>query len=94
MVIRRYRVDYGHGIATIWIKESIETQLSEATFDNYAYQCFGLRKSMSGFKILEIETTNEFPGFWNKPEVACVLKHNGDTIVWGYDGEKIKTEFD
>lgn len=84
---------FGSGVADFWIDDP-NGKLNESTFDHYANQCFGIRKSMSRFELLSVED-GEIPLPWRDlPGAAVCLKHNGDTIVWNAAGDKIKSEFD
>lgn len=85
-------IDYGYGKADLFgtfTEETVERQFYRA-----ANQCFGIRKSISDFKLLSIAPAS-LPSPWDKMEgAATVLMHSGDTIVWNADGEKIKSEWD
>ncbi|WP_332657322.1 hypothetical protein [Brevundimonas sp.] len=86
-------IDYGFGVARLWGGFTAETV--EREFYHRANQCFGIRKSISCCVVRDLKA-EPFPKvFGVKPErVVAVLKHNGDTIVWGKSGKKLKSEFD
>lgn len=88
------KIDYGFGIAELWGEFDINTVKRE--FYEKANQCFGIRKSISGFELLSFGEHEGLPSPWNSMEgAATVLKHSGgDTIVWNALGEKIKSEWD
>ena len=87
------RIDYGYGIAQFWGDFTADN--IEQKFMHYANQCFGIRKSICDFKLLLLEPAKFPPVFGVKPNrIAAVLKHSGDTIVWGKKGHKIKSEWD
>lgn len=87
-------IDYGHGMAKMWGDFDAETV--RGFFFQHANQCFGIRKSISGFRLISISQAAALPEPWAKMEGATtVLKHSGgDTIVWNAKGEKIKSEWD
>lgn len=85
-------INYGYGTAELWGNFTAETV--EREFYHYANQCFGIRKSISDFRLIEI-MDEALPEPWAKFEGATtVLKHSGDVIVWDAQGEKIKSEWD
>ena len=85
-------IDYGFGQADFWGTFTQETV--ERSFMEKANQCFGIRKSISDFVLISMEP-DSLPKPWaDLPGAATVLKHDGDTIVWNGEGEKIKSEFD
>jgi hypothetical protein len=92
--MNRATINYTFGIAQIWGDFTEETAIN--FFGRLANQCFGIRKSWTDPKVVNIETCDGLPGFWGTVDGAtAMLQHSGgDTIVWGADGEKIKTEFD
>jgi hypothetical protein len=86
-------INYGHGTAKLWGKFS--EQNAESFFMDHANQCFGIRKSISDFKLVALVPCETLPDPWGKfPGATTVLSHSGDVIVWGKDGKKIKTEWD
>jgi hypothetical protein len=86
-------IDYGFGRARFW--GEFDPDSVERVFMNHANECFGIRKSISDFKLLEYKASEDLPSPWNKFEGATtMLKHSGDTIVWNADCEKIKSEWD
>lgn len=88
----RADIDYGYGKAEFWGLFDATTVKRE--FMRHANQCFGIRKSISDFKLLSIEPGGA-PSPWDKfPGATTVLRHSGDTIVWDAAGEKIKSEWD
>lgn len=88
------KINYGgNAVAEFW-GNFPESDMQEA-FYRHANQCFGIRKSIMGFTLLRYDADQNLPEPWNKIEgAATVLKHSGDTIVFGTDGEKIKSEWD
>jgi hypothetical protein len=87
-------INYGFGLASFYghfpDRESVEQEFYEK-----ANQCFGIRKSIAGYDLLEFqEPLIEPQEFVDYPTATHVLKHSGDVIVWGPDGEKIKSEWD
>ena len=86
------RIDYGFGEADFYgdfDKDTVKRQ-----FYHHANQCFGIRKSISDFKLLSIEEAG-LPLPWRLIVGATtMLQHSGDTIVWDANGEKIKSEWD
>ena len=92
MTTKHYSIDYGHGRADLW-SDCGENSV-EQRFMKLANQCFGIRKSIGDFTLLE-SFEEAIPKPWaDLPGTAEMLKHNGDTIVWNDDGEKIKSEWD
>jgi len=88
----RADIDYGGPTAVFYGDFTAETVKAE--FYDKANQCFGIRKSIMGFRLISIEAA-ELPEPWCKLEgAATMLKHSGDTIVWNAAGEKIKSEWD
>jgi hypothetical protein len=86
-------IHYGTGTAKLWGKFS-EANV-ERFFMSHANQCYGIRKSISGFKLVALVPCESLPDPWGKfPGASTVLSHSGDVIVWGADGEKIKSEWD
>lgn len=85
-------IKYGFGTAEFWGEFTAETV--ERQFYQHANQCFGIRKSISGFTLLSIEE-EALPEPWAQLNGAStMLKHSGDTIVWNAVGDKIKSEWD
>lgn len=86
-------IDYGYGVARLWGDFTAETV--EREFYARANQCFGIRKSISRCVVRDLKA-DDFPEvFGVKPgRAVAVLMHNGDTIVWGKSGKKLKSEFD
>ena len=83
----KYKIDYGFGIAVLYTP----SEDWERRFYTLANQCFGIRKSIMYAKLLnktEDIRDNRLPGEYER------LEHNGDTIVWNENGEKIKSEWD
>lgn len=87
-------IDYGCGVAEL-IGDFAEEN-TERFFMTHANQCFGIRKSITDFKLLSFDSDGELSEFWKTVEGAkTFLKHSGgDTIVWDDAGEKIKSEWD
>lgn len=87
-------IDYGFGTAKVW--GDITEDDAERFFMRHANQCFGIRKSISRFRLLAIVPCESLPEPWARMEGATtVLSHSGgDTIVWDQSGEKIKSEWD
>jgi len=87
------RINYGFGIAQLWGDFNADTV--EKAFYKHANQCFGIRKSIMGCTVEELEE-REVPKVFGvrSDRIAVVLKHSGDTIVWGKSGKKLKSEFD
>ncbi len=86
-------INYGNGTAKMWGKFSEGN--AERFFMAHANQCFGIRKSISDFKLVALVPCEKLPDPWSKMQgAATVLSHNGDVIVWGDKGEKIKGEWD
>ena len=87
-------IDYGEGVAELVGDFTEDT--AEDFFMDHANQCFGIRKSISDFKLLSFEDERGLGDFWSKVEGAkTMLKHSGgDTIVWDDKGDKIKSEWD
>lgn len=83
----KYLIDYEYGIAELYTPS--EQWLNR--FNELAGQCFGIRKSIGEVKL--IECTDEQPLYILQGEYER-LCHNGDVIVWGADGKKIKSEWD
>ena len=87
-------IDYGAGRAEIFgdFAESEAVRF----FMRHANQCFGIRKSIMKTELLAFNADAQIPKPWNAMSgAAAMLRHTGgDTIVWGSDGEKIKTEWD
>lgn len=71
----KYTIDYGCGTATLFTPFDCKER-----FNILANTCFGIRKSIMGFKILKTE------------DVACDyferLEFNGDVYVWREDGAR------
>ena len=90
---RKYSIDYGFGHAELWTDCGEDTV--KRRFMQLANQCFGIRKSISGFSLIG-SRDERLPKPWaDLPGATEVLKHSGgDTIVWNDDGEKIKSEWD
>jgi hypothetical protein len=87
------RIDYGNGRAQLW--GTFDAKSVNGIFHKYAGQCFGIRKSLEAFILLEFRPDTPLPEPWNTmPGAATILKHSGDTIVWNKAGEKIKSEWD
>ena len=87
------KIDYGNAIAKLW--GTFSKDEAEAFFMRHANQCFGIRRSIMGFELLEYEEDALLPSPWGRLEGAVtMLKHSGATIVWDHNGEKIKSEFD
>lgn len=86
------KIDYGYGIAKFW--GDFDEASCERAFYEKANQCFGIRKSIAGFSIVEMNDSPLPPPWASLAGAAWVLRHSGDTIVWDADGEKIKTEWD
>lgn len=85
-------IDYGYGMAEYWGPFNADTV--ERDFMHHANQCFGIRKSISKFNLVTL-CPEALPAPWAKlPGATRVLKQSGDTIVWGADDEKIKSEWD
>lgn len=83
----KYEIDYEYGKAELYTPSDDW----ENRFYKLASQCFGIRKSIGKVKLINKEDA--------KPKYEIVgeherLEHNGDLIVWGKDGNKIKSEFD
>ncbi|MBO6755691.1 MAG: hypothetical protein JJ902_05160 [Roseibium sp.] len=86
-------IDYGSAKAEFWGPFSMADV--ESQFYRHANQCFGIRKSIMSFELTKFEPDTGLPAPWSKFEGATVLlKHGMDVIVWGADGEKIKSEWD
>ena len=87
-------INYGFGVAEL-VGDFTEED-AEGFFMKHANQCFGIRKSISDFKLLSFDSEGELNEFWSKIEGAkTLLKHSGgDVIVWNDKGEKIKSEWD
>jgi hypothetical protein len=87
------KIDYGDSIAELWGDFTEETVKKE--FYRKANQCFGIRKSIMDYTLLEFETDATLPDPWGKlTGASAILKHSGDTIVWDAENEKIKSEWD
>lgn len=89
-------INYGFGNARFWGQFKDDKEL-RIRFHELANQCFGIRKSIAGYEVTKLDLENdELPNPWHLIEGATtVLKHSGgDTIVWGADGKKIKSEWD
>lgn len=90
--MRLAKIDYGFGVAEFWSRAT-DAEL-ERTFMLHANQCFGIRKSVCKFHVVKV-TVAELPEFWRQiPNASVLLKHNGDTILFDSDGNKIKSEWD
>ena len=85
-------IDYGYGVAQMW--GDFDSKTVESFFYRHANQCFGIRKSISQCVVRELKKA-AFPDVFGvqKEDLAALLKHSGDTIAWGHDGEKIRTEW-
>jgi hypothetical protein len=91
--IMRAVIDYGYGVANFWGRFPAETV--ENIFMEHASQCFGIRKSIAGFRLASIEPASFPKVFGVDPEqIALVLDHSGDRIVWNDADNKIKSEWD
>lgn len=91
--IRVATVDYGCGTARLWGR--FRKDDAERVFNDLASQCFGIRKNIYGFELKSLKPSKMPVIFRVEPaEMAAVLMHSGDVIVWGHDGQKIKSEFD
>lgn len=91
---RYAEIDYGDGgTAELW--GDFDEMSVERAFMHHANQCFGIRKSIMGFRLISMSGA-PIPDPWARMEgAATVLKHSGgDTIVWNAAGEKIKSEWD
>lgn len=87
------KIDYGSVTAELW--GSFEKEKTENFFMKHANKCFGIRKSIMGFNILEFDAEKSLPEPWSLMEGAkTVLQHSVDTIVWDENDEKIKSEWD
>lgn len=97
--MKRVKIDYGDGgIAELWGPDLTPDNI-EHLFNHFAGQCFGIRKSIMDFKLLEGPEDAEMPKPWGDlPDATIMLRHGGDhapdTIVWSSTGQKIKTEWD
>lgn len=92
--MKEAEIYYGHGTAKMW--GTFDAETVERFFYQHANQCFGIRKSISDFRLISMAPATSLPEPWSKMEGATtVLKHSGgDTIVWNDKGEKIKSEWD
>ena len=85
-------INYGDAEADLW--GSFNEETVEDFFYRHANQCFGIRKSILSFALVDIEPS-PLPSPWDRFEgAATVLQHSGDTIVWNAAGEKIKSEWE
>lgn len=92
--MHRHLIDYGFGVAQLWA--DVPKGEVERTFYRYANQCFGIRKSIMKCDIKE-RKQEPLPEYIAKvhPDAEVVLKHDGDTIVWGGDPDvKLRSEWD
>ena len=83
----KYVIDYTFGIAELYTPH----EDWEERFYTLASQCFGIRKSIGDVTLIsKSDEQSPYPldGEYER------LEHNGDTIVWNADGEKIKSEWD
>lgn len=92
-VIRHAVIDYGGGRADFW--GHFDEATVQKLFMRHANQCFGIRKSIMRFKVIGLRECTALPEPWCRiADARIVLKHGGDTIVFGTDGEKLKSEWD
>jgi len=87
-------IDYGCGVAEL-VGDFTEED-AENFFMDHANQCFGIRKSISNFRLLSFDSEVGLSDFWRTVEGSkTMLKHSGgDVIVWNDKGDKIKSEWD
>ena len=87
-------INYGEGTAELI--GNFKKEETENFFMNHANQCFGIRKSISNFKLISFDKKGTLEEPWNLMKGAeTMLKHSGgDTIIWDDKGEKIKSEWD
>lgn len=83
----KYIIDYEHGIAELYTP----SENWEERFYDLAGQCFGIRKSIGKVGLNKQE---EIEPKWKVVDEYERLEHNGDSIIWDKDGNKIKTEWD
>lgn len=83
----KYIVDYEYGVASLYTP----SEDWEGRFYELAEDCFGIRKSIGGVKLLEV--VDEDPLYVLVGEYER-LEHSGDLIVWNKEGLKIKSEWD
>jgi hypothetical protein len=94
----RADIDYGDGgKASLWTPNLTEDNI-EQLFYHFANQCFGIRKSITGFSLLALEEDIMPEPYSQLPDATIMLKHGGDhipdIIVWNSTGQKIKSEWD
>jgi hypothetical protein len=82
----KYTIDYGSGTAKLYTP----SRDWKERFYKLASQCFGIRKNIMKCELINQEDTE--PPYKIVGEYER-LEHSGDTIVWGEDGSKIKSEF-
>lgn len=90
----RYKIDYEYGVAELF---TWRTDQPLTVFKSLASECFGIRKSIGFTTLLSASdwTEREFPFPWTDYGGAChMLLHNGDSIIWNGNWEKLKSEFD
>ena len=91
--MRYARINFGCGVAELW--GDFDVASVEEFFERHASQCFGIRKSITDFRLEHIELADHIPPPWGRlPGAVTMLSHSGDTIVWDAEGEKIKSEWD
>lgn len=73
--MKRYVINYGFGLAVFCTPYEPEHR-----FYTLAGTCFGIRKSIFGFKIIDVKDAPNEP--YEK------LSFNGDTYIWRNDGAR------
>ena len=83
--MNKYVIDYEYGVADFYTDASNPDDV-RLEFHTAANRCFGIRKSLGGYRVLESYQNVELPIPYRDKGGTHFLSHHGDEILFKYLG--------
>ena len=79
--MNKYEIDYGRGVAYFWT-DALDARDVQGQFYRLAGECFGIRKSISAYEVLQRYQGVELPIPYRDKGATHLLEHSGDIILF------------